>query len=149
MSGYTTFKQLTNALLSLGFKAQAKGQIMIYSKPDCDAVIYIPHEEAESPMLPQYVVAARETVFGKGIANKQDFDRLLGQSVAVELQASKKSYITATHRNKPKHTVSAAASSLRYRSKNSLRDKTKAQARVVKSGKKTVRASGMHNSDIA
>jgi len=79
MTNTITYKQLAEALSGLGFQAHDDGAKTVYSKADHDAVIVVPYEGSGGFVLPQYVVAARETVIGKGIANKQEFDQLLGR----------------------------------------------------------------------
>ena len=110
MSDVATYKQLTEALSQLGFHEQSNGSVAVYREESHDAVVVLPRQEADTLTLPQYVIAARETVFGKGIAGKQDFDQLLSGSTRVKPAVnhkitppqSAKSMSAASHRNKSK-----------------------------------------------
>ena len=77
MSDTITYGQLTKALQSLGFTAQVRGKVTIFTEPYRDAVIVLPTAEPDGVVPVQYTVAARETVFWKGITSKSDFERKL------------------------------------------------------------------------
>ena len=77
MSDTITYGQLTGALQSLGFTAQHHGKVMVFTKPSHDAVIIQPNAEPGGVVPVQYIEAARETVFWKGITSKSDFERKL------------------------------------------------------------------------
>jgi hypothetical protein len=128
MSDTITYGQLTGALSSLGFTAQARGRVTVFTEADHDAVIIVPRADSDGVVPVQYLVAARETVFWKGIAPRKDFDQTTGQSVTVKPQARKAFGGTAAQKSRLRRTAkSVAASSRRHRAK------VKARVTTVKS----------------
>jgi hypothetical protein len=84
MATILTYEQFRQILTQLGFTPVAAPGYTIYRADDHDASLVIPDVSSTEPVLPIHLIAARETILGKGIPINARLRRLLTPPISAE-----------------------------------------------------------------
>jgi hypothetical protein len=76
-SGRVTYKQLNQALVTLGFICKETKDFTAYREAEHGAFIVLPHRNTDSEVGDPHLVSVRNTVTGKGIASNDELQALL------------------------------------------------------------------------
>jgi hypothetical protein len=101
-SGRVTYKQLNQALVTLGFICKETKDFTAYREAEHGAFIVLPHRNTDSEVGDPHLVSVRNTVTGKGIASVDELQALLVSSPVVSSSTECTQSASSPNFTKPK-----------------------------------------------